>query len=239
MTIIAHAQTPADLQSISCPHVAAGLLLLRAAHAGARAACRPAWEFAVEIEELHALGLTNADLRSLLCAGLLLHGVERLRSGSGPRTFRQIANLALPPRSCFVLAEKGLQVSGRLGDVPPAPAPLACRAPRGPGRACGCRPSWDGTLRRLCWHGHLVKHYRLKATNQEAVLAALEEEGWPPHIDDPLTQVEGLDSKARLHDTIKNLNRHQVNSLLCFHGDGTGQGVLWSPVVGADPDDVN
>jgi hypothetical protein len=56
---------------------------------------------------------------------------------------------------------------------------------------------------------------------------ALEEEGWPPRIDDPLPMVAELDAKQRLHDTIKNLNRHQHRRCLRFFGDGTGQGVCW------------
>jgi hypothetical protein len=33
-----------------------------------------------------------------------------------------------------------------------------------------------------------------------------------------------------LHDTIKCPNRGQVNHLLRFRGDGTGEGVLWETI---------
>jgi hypothetical protein len=141
--------------------------------------------------------------------------------------FRHFTSLALPKRSCFVLTEKGLNGFG----CPPAPGPLPA-ASRGLGvsrrdQSVDERPSWDGALRQLRWGGLLVKRFRVPAMNQEAILAALEEEGWPPHILDPLAPVPGLDSKARLRNAIKHLNRHQINPLLCFRGDGTGTGILW------------
>jgi hypothetical protein len=72
-----------------------------------------------------------------------------------------------------------------------------------------------------------VKRFRLPARNQELVLAAFEEEGWPPHIDDPLPSRLDHDAKQRLHDTIRRLNQHQINRLIHFRGDGRGCGVLW------------
>jgi hypothetical protein len=72
-----------------------------------------------------------------------------------------------------------------------------------------------------------VKRFRVPALNQELILAAFEEEGWPPHLDDPLPQEANTDPKQRLQDTIKRLNRHQVNRLIHFRGDGSGTGILW------------
>lgn len=93
---------------------------------------------------------------------------------------------------------------------------------------CPELPCWDGALRQLRWAGQLVKEFRVPAANQEAILTALEEEGWPPYLDDPLPPTNDIDPKARLHDAIKNLNRKQINRLLCFRGNGNGEGVLWS-----------
>ena len=92
-------------------------------------------------------------------------------------------------------------------------------------------PCWDGGLRQLHWQGRVVKHFRLPAANQEAILAALEEEGWPERIDDPLPPADEVEPKARLHDAIKGLNRNQVHRLVCFRGDGTGRGVVWCPAA--------
>ena len=41
----------------------------------------------------------------------------------------------------------------------------------------------------------VVKQFRVPAGNQELILAAFEEMGWPPHIDDPLPPVHDLDPK--------------------------------------------
>ena len=84
-------------------------------------------------------------------------------------------------------------------------------------------------------NGKLVKHFKWPALNQETILAAFEEEGWPPRIDDPLPPLPEQDPKRRLHDTIKCINRNQKHHLIHFHGDGTGEGVIWEFVEdGAD-----
>ncbi|MEQ1828516.1 MAG: hypothetical protein ABL921_21315, partial [Pirellula sp.] len=88
-------------------------------------------------------------------------------------------------------------------------------------------PYWDPVHRQLRVSDYIVKHFRWPARNQELVLTAFQEEGWPKQIDDPLSPVDGLQSKERLHDTIKGLNRHQKLRLIEFHGDGSGEGVLW------------
>ena len=58
-------------------------------------------------------------------------------------------------------------------------------------------------------------------------MSAFEEEGWPPRIDDPLSPHPDQDTKRRLSDTIKCLNRKQSNRIIHFRGDGTGEGVIW------------
>ena len=62
------------------------------------------------------------------------------------------------------------------------------------------------------------------------MLAAFEEEGWPPRIDDPLPPVKGVDPKQRLRDTIRTLNAKQENPLIRFRAAGTGEHVIWEPV---------
>ncbi|MFO0807725.1 MAG: hypothetical protein U0746_03805 [Gemmataceae bacterium] len=92
-------------------------------------------------------------------------------------------------------------------------------------------PLYNADQRELWFQGQLVKRFQQPADNQETVLAAFEEDGWPPRIDDPLPQDPDVDTRERLHDTIKNLNLHQVNPLVSFHGDGSGEGVRW-PIRG-------
>ena len=50
----------------------------------------------------------------------------------------------------------------------------------------GSLPSWDAQRRVLQLGNELVKLFRVPAPNQEAVLSAFEEEGWPFRVDDPL-----------------------------------------------------
>ena len=84
--------------------------------------------------------------------------------------------------------------------------------PRSPGTSCG---------RDRC------QAVQGAGTNQERILAAFEEEGWPVHIDDPLPPHPEQDSKRRLHDTINSLNRNQKKRLIQFLGNGNGQGIRW------------
>src|SRR5262249_26296993 len=75
--------------------------------------------------------------------------------------------------------------------------------------------------------GMVVKRYRVPARNQELILSAFEEEGWPEHIDDPLPVRYDIDPRMRLHDAIHRLNGRQINRLVRFKGNGTGTGVFW------------
>jgi hypothetical protein len=92
------------------------------------------------------------------------------------------------------------------------------------------RPSWESDRHELRLGNVLVKQFKWPATNQEMVLAAFQEEAWPFRVDDPLPPHPDQDSKRRLSDTIKCLNRKQKNPLLRFRGDGTGEGVIWEMV---------
>ena len=97
--------------------------------------------------------------------------------------------------------------------------------------ALGALPNWDRDARRFLVGGCLIKHFRVPSPNQEAVLDAFQEEGWPASIDDPLPPVPDQQPKRRLRDTIKCLNLNQVAPLIRFHGDGTGQRVSWELVA--------
>jgi len=95
-------------------------------------------------------------------------------------------------------------------------------------------PYWDSRLRELRLGRVLVKRFRQPSANQERILAAFQEEGWPERIDDPLPPDPEHDPKERLRATVKALNRNQQHRLIRFQSDGRGQGVLWEP-VGENP----
>jgi len=88
-------------------------------------------------------------------------------------------------------------------------------------------PSYDKGDRVFSWGQHVLKCFRQKAENQELILCAAEELDWVDWFDDPLPRPSGMNHKVRLHDTIKDLNRHQLSYLIHFKGDGTGTRVGW------------
>jgi hypothetical protein len=86
------------------------------------------------------------------------------------------------------------------------------------------KPCWDAELRELWLGDVLVVRFRRLAPNQELLLSAFQEQGWVTRIDDPLPKSE-RDSRERLRDTVKKLNRH--SGPIRFHLDGSGQGIFW------------
>ncbi len=176
------------------------------------------WEFAVEIRILLEVGLSLTNLRWLIFQGYVNHARERTRETDRQRQFCRVRNLACYSDTCFVLTLKGLELF-RSGAV----TLHASAADR--------KPHWDGQRRKLVWGESVIKEFRLPADNQEAILSALEEEGWPSRIDDPLPQTGEQEPKVRLHDAIKGLNRRQRHRLIRFRGDGTGHGILWEPIA--------
>jgi hypothetical protein len=89
-------------------------------------------------------------------------------------------------------------------------------------------PSYDLEDRIFHWGAHLLKWFRQPAENQELVLCAEEELDWPKWMDDPLPRKNGKNSKIRVHNTIKDLNRHQqIADMVHFQGDGTGTRIGW------------
>lgn len=87
-------------------------------------------------------------------------------------------------------------------------------------------PIWDRQRRELRVGKTVVKRFKWPAENQERVLDAFQENGWPDRLDDPLLPHPQICPKRRLHDTLKCLNRKQVNEALKFRGDGTGLGIV-------------
>src|SRR5262249_22047958 len=190
-------------------HLQPSLTLLLNAFEYAQELRCPAWDFAVEIEDLRAIGLTNSDLRWLVCKGLVEHAVETQASGR-KRSFRAAGQLRLCENTCVVLTAAGAMFArslcpGRLNGSPPREK-LVVR----PGEKVVVRPGvpyWDGNLRELRLGPRLVKKFRQPAPNQEMILASFEEEGWPARIDDPLPPQAGEGAKRRPHATTQNLNR--------------------------------
>ena len=89
------------------------------------------------------------------------------------------------------------------------------------------KPFWNSSRARVESGRHGHQTVPGAAQNQEVILSAFEEEGWPEHIDDPLPVSGDIDPPIRLHDAINRLNGCQTHRLLRFRGNGTGTGVSW------------
>jgi len=94
-------------------------------------------------------------------------------------------------------------------------------------------PHWDAKTRTLWLGATLIKDFKVPAKNQEIVLSAFEEQGWPECIDDPLPPAGGINPKRRLHDTIIRLNRSHKHRLIRFGGNGNGLAVIWYRQTGS------
>jgi hypothetical protein len=208
---------------LDAPQVRAGMELLVEALIYARYAKRDISEFAVEIGSLRGVGLSHSDLRWLVCRGYVQHAEETTSLRDRARSFRHGTNLAFTDRTCFVPTKKGALAAKHLAAARAQPV------------AEFSRPRWNSELHELYFHGELVKRYTRPSPNQELILEAFQEEGWPPRIDDPLPPAPDQDPKQRIRDAIKNLNRHQNRPLIRFQGDGTGQGVRWTALSMEQP----
>ena len=187
-------------------------------------------------------GLSDNDLRWLILKGVVEHAIEVTQSGEDVRSFRPTAGCTLSERACFIWTEKaqefafadadgtagqrntqnGHAVTANGHNARIVAVPLTVDLVK--------NPTWDRDRQELRWGEYVVKQFKVPSPNQETILAAFEEEHWPPRIDDPLPPKCDQDPKRRLHDTINTLNRNQKNSLIRFLGDGSGQGVRWEPM---------
>lgn len=213
------------------------LRLLAEAYAYSRELRRGVWDFAVEINTLRAAGATPSELRWLICKGYVVHASEITMPGDTTRTFRRppAAGLMFGHKTCFALTDAGFVFAAHLIDGPllsqrqAAPSPRADNADS-PASSAPAKPTWDRDRQELRWGQVVVKQFKVPAPNQERILAAFEEEGWPVHLDDPLPPAAEQDPKRRLHDTINSLNRNQKRPLLRFVGDGSGEGLRWEAI---------
>jgi hypothetical protein len=195
-----------------------GLALLSQAFAYAHDAGADRWDFAVEIDTLFETGLSISQLRWLVAKKFAEHGQESCVYGSPHRSFRRGDGFFFDHTTCVVLTPSGAAFVDHV-----------LRDPNDPSISFEAllKPFWDRARRELSVYGTVVKRYRVPAQNQQVILGAFEEEGWPERIDDPLPVSEDIDPRTRLHDAIHRLNSCQTNWLLRFRGNGAGTGVAW------------
>jgi len=188
------------------------------------------WQFGIEITHLLDAGLTASDLRWLVREAYAAHAVEITRPRHLRRSFRVADNLALTPRSCFLLTAAGFSAVGEWlqastdGSVPERKPPPALAE----GQASEA-PRWERHLHTLFWRGQEVAHFRREAPSQEAVLDAFQARRWARCVEVTLA-CAGACPKAGLHNAVKNLNR-KVKPYLQFGQEGNGSRVSWQPLT--------
>lgn len=219
--------TPTSAPFPFAPLFQPALEILRRAYQYAADVGLDPWQFSLELPGLRTAGLDNADIQWLLHKRYLQHAYEcsvptkalrQFRFTKWPRRFTQ--------RSCFVLSEAGLEL------VPAQPLALdelieeANRAKR---------PKYHADIRELWFQGEKAKWFRTPAGNQELILLAFEEEGWPHFMDDPLPPLPDIVPSRRLGHAIRRLNGN-IKGQLRFHGNGDGRGLRWEPWTGGQPE---
>ncbi len=211
------------------PHLNEALALLLQAHDYAQELRQDIWELAVELQVLRDARLTNSDLRWLIGMGYVEHAVETTGPTDRARQFRHTPLVSMTEATCVVLTVSGAATARVLcgGDAVSTLGNPAASCHLMAAELQPSRPKWDDQRRQLRVGSEVVKEFKLPSPNQETVLTAFEEEGWPPRIDDPLPPLPQLDPRRRLHDTIKALNRKQRHLLVRFMGDGSGEGIRW------------
>ena len=205
---------------------AAGLALLNEAHDYAQDLGCDVWDFAVEVATLHNAGISNSMLRWMVRKAFVQHGREITLTGEHGRSFRPGRDLTFHRKTCFVPTKTGYAfIRGQLEQISQTQRSDHQQIVRD--EIVCSTPEWDRDRQELRLGQKIIKQFKVRAGNQEAILAAFQEEGWPVRIDDPLSPRPDMESKRRLHDTINSLNRNQKEFLIRFAGDGTGQGIRW------------
>jgi hypothetical protein len=229
--VVSHTQSYSpfidSIEAVRAPSKAAFGLLLEA-YDYATGLCCDTRQFAVEIQAFHRAGITENTLRWLLFKGYVTHVVEKRQRTGKDRSFQELPSPSFREQSCFVLTPEGLAMAQNVSQEERA---RSFKPPHAsPGEQCRVTeplPRWNRDLGELSMGGIIVKRYSQSAPNQRAILDAFEEDNWRPRIDDPLRYGPDADPRQCLHDAIKNLNRNQIQRLILFRGDGTGEGVQW------------
>lgn len=211
------------------PGVEPALALLLEAYDYAHELERDLWDFAVELDSLRTVDLTLSALRWLLCKGYVEHAIESTRPDADNRSFRSVASLTLAAHSCLVLTGAGAALARQMESSSPHLHSIHGSAGRSgePEPVPPALPHWDPPRRELRWRNYLILYFKLPSPNQETILTAFEEEGWPPCIGDPLYPQPGQHPTERLHQALTRLNHNQIHRLICFRSADNGSGIRW------------
>ena len=183
---------------------------------------RPNWQFAVRLQELRSLGVTESALRRLLLDGRVQHRIEQIKPHSRKRVFRTCSSGYFDENSCFLLTEEGVVWAQRITTLKLFSSPTGVSDSLVSGLPE--KPHYDHRVLR--WGTFEIIRFGRSAPTLERIIEKFEELGWPERIDDPLPP-KGKNNKKRLRDAVRNLNEKQKVRLMEFHADGTGKGIRW------------
>lgn len=208
------------------------LQALKQAHDSAFEFHTNVWEFSIELEQMLGFGVATHVLRAMVCQGWIQHQRETSKTNASNRTFEAATGLNFCERSCFAITKEGylfIQSQAGLESLDTSAVKNRGNKMSNSGSAASgsirrAQPVWDRDKREFRLGDVLVKKFKWPAKNQEALLSAFEDAGWPMHLKNPLPP-SGISMKQQLHDTIKCLNQGQVNECVKFRGDGTALGV--------------
>lgn len=232
--------THLPLQSWLKDRILRGCTLLIAAHDYSQSCRCDRCQLAITLDELSTVGIDLADCRWMMLEGIVEHLTETTYPGDRLRSFRP-GDAILNKHSAFMLTPSGIEylrcelcVLDDQARAEPslATASAASKPALRSARASPPAPSlprWEPQRQELWFDGKLVKQFRIPSANQVTILSAFQEDGWPSRIDDPLPCHAEIDSRRRLNDTIRSLNRSRIHAVLRFAGDGSGEGILWEP----------
>jgi hypothetical protein len=200
----------------------AALVILVRARKEAEERRADVWQYAVRRSQFEAAGVQFDELDRLVRVCLIAAREETTGRGERRRTFRALRAGRMPPRACFVLTPAGAALFGAAEDAGRAMRPKPA-----------VQPVWDADRGELRAGGWLVKQFGRgrPAKNQKLILDVFQEDGWPWHIDSPLTPADRRDPSRPQRDTVRALNDRQVVPLIRFGSDGAGEGFVWTWVL--------
>jgi len=199
------------------------LHVLARAHQNALGVGVDKWQFAVEVAEFYAAGLSSSDLRQLVCRGEIAHGRELTSARDPQRIFALGNSLQFSDQTCFVITEAGLaRLAGRAarGETPPR-AGKWCTSP-----VCPAVPRWDRKQHTLYWAGAPIKCFTGQAASQERLLQLFEADGWQATVAIVgRHELAGM-TKQQVRDGVQNL-RHSTMPYLFFGQLRAGTCLRW------------
>ena len=182
-----------------------GLLLLAEASDLAADTNCCAHKFAVKIGQLQRAGIHELHLRWLIEKHYIEHLLDTTVFGEHERSIRPTSSEHFSKRSCFLLTQLGRNFADSVL-APKQNEQLGTDKPLSLTGAQHALPVWDSNTKCLYFRNRIVKRFHRHSPNQELILSAFQEDGWPERLDDPLPPKGNADRSSRLSKTVYSLN---------------------------------